>query len=402
MEKKYKIIIFALLISVLAIANSEILPTRTEITEIDIANVIGFDVYKEDYEMTILRTNSKNKTGNNIDQSSSLKEETISTKGVSYVNDLMTIQDVSNKHLTTSHTNYYLIGEKSINTDLKHIIDFLARSYQTRLNANVYVAKGCTAKEFLQKVSKEDFVLSEKLENIEKDIDSQTITKITNITDVVNILLKKEMDGVLPVLLFVNKETDDLSANENNINYKAPFAYDGLIVIKDAKVVGYLNKEETESYNYILKGVDDFHLYLKDKQVEICFGIKNMKTNIKFDISKEKEIQKIIFKTEFKSSFEEVKASIDVFSKQNTNRYEKMQEEIVKKRIEKIIAISKDLNVDFLELERQLKINNPYKYVKMKGDIWEKIKNADIEVIVDSNLKTTFDIIETNKGQIDK
>lgn len=402
MKSKYKIIIIAFLFVTLGIANSEILPTRTEITEIEIANVIGIDVYEEEHTITVLRTNSKNSTEDNKGSNFALKEETITTKGLSYVNNLIIMQDISNKHLNTSHANYYLIGEKSIDTDLKHMIDFLARNHQTRLNANIYIVKGCTAKEFLQKVTEEDFVLSEKLDNVEKNLDAKNITKIVNITDVVNILLKKDMCGVLPALTFINKKMDDVYANQDNLNYKVPFIYDGLIVIKDAKIVGYLNKEETESYNYVIKEIDDFHLYIQDNKIELFFGIKNMKTKIEFEVSKENKINKIVFKTEFKSSFEEVKASTNVFSAQNINRYEKMQEEIIKKRIENIVFKSKELDVDFLELERDFKIQNPYKYIKMEGDVWDKIKQAEIQVVVNANLKTTFDIIETNKDQIDK
>jgi hypothetical protein len=156
MNKNYKIILIGILIFILVIVNSEMLPTRTEITEIDIANVIGLDVYKENYVMTLLRTNSQIHTGNNAAQNNTLKEETVSIIRKSYSEGLQEVQTVSNKYLNTSHTNYYLIGEKSIDTDLEHIIDFLARNYQTRLNAQIYIIKDDTAQNFLKKSSMEN------------------------------------------------------------------------------------------------------------------------------------------------------------------------------------------------------------------------------------------------------
>ena len=58
-----------------------------------------------------------------------------------------------------------------------------------------------------------------------------------------------------------------------------------------------------------------------------------------------------------------------------------------------------NIDVDYLMLEDSLHRQHPYKYAKLKKNVWEDIKKADIEINVESSLKTTFNIIQTNKNQ---
>lgn len=395
MKKSYLIILTILFFLVLLLSNSNILPTKTEITELDIANVIGLDIYNEKYEMTVVRNNSQESTGTSSEFGAT-QGETISIVDDSYMADLLNSQTLSDKYINVSHARYYIVGEESVDSDFEHIIDYLSRNYQTRIDAKIIIVKGNTAKEFLQKVSSESYKLSDKLDNMEQDFESRSISKSLKIFEAVDILLRENMDGVIPVIELIDKEEIDVS--DNTSNYKEPFDFAGLVVLKDAKIAGYLDKEETKAYNYIINEVEDFFIFCKDEDAEIFFGMKDLKTNIDFKINDGK-IEKIIFNTKFKSSFEEIKSNIDVFTMKNTEKYEKMQEEIVQERIKNIIYKSFDIDVDYIMLEDTLHREHPYEYAKMEGNIWQAIKEAEIEINVDSSLKTTFNIIQTNKNQ---
>lgn len=395
MKKSYLVILIILFFVILTLSNSNILPTKTEITELDIANVIGLDIYNEKYEMTVVRNNSQEGVGNSSGSGES-QGETISIVDDSYIADLLASQTLSDKYINVSHARYYVVGEDSIDADFEHIIDYLSRNYQTRIDAKIIIVKGNTAKEFLQKVAKESYKLSDKLDNMEQDFESRSISKSLKIFEAVDILLRKNMDGVLPVIELVDKKEVDVS--ENTTNYNEPFDFGGLVVLKDAKVAGYLDKDETKAYNYVMNEVEDFFIYCEDEYAEIFFGMKDLKTSIEFEIE-ENKIDKVIFNTKFKSSFEEVKSNIDIFTEENTNRYEQMQEKIVEERIRKLVEKSFNIDVDYLMLEDSLHRQHPYKYAKLKENAWEDIKKADIEINVESSLKTTFNIIQTNKNQ---
>lgn len=401
MKNKVILIMAGFILITIILSSINVLPTRTEITEIDIANVIGLDIYNEDYEMTIVRNNPKDSVGAQSSGGTQPSgEETISIRRKSYIEDLLASQTISDKYLNISHANYYFIGSESVNSDLKHMVDYLARNYQTRINARVYIVKGDTAKKFLQKVSEEKFKLSDKLDNMEQNFESRGITKSTTVADTIGILLRNKMDGVIPVVKLVNKESEKIESTKDTTRYLSPFDFDGLAVIQGAKLVGYLGKEETKAFNYIMGDVTDFYISLKDKEAEIFFGMKNFTTDIAFDISNNK-IDKVRLKITYKSSFEEIKSSIDVFTEENTKRYKDMQEQLVKKKIEQIIQKSYKMDVDYLELEDKLHMKHPYKCKKIKN-VWEQIKKAKLEISVQSSLKTTFNVIQTNMEQEDK
>lgn len=395
MKKSYLIILIILLFVILTLSNSNILPTKTEITELDIANVIGLDIYNEKYEMTIVRNNSQEGLGNSSGPGES-QGETISIVDNSYIADLIASQTLSDKYINISHARYYIVGEESIDADFEHIIDYLSRNYQTRIDAKIIIVKGNTAKEFLKKVANESYKLSDKLDNMEQDFESRSISKSLKIFEAVDILLRKNMHGVLPVIELVDKKEIDVS--ENTSNYNEPFDFAGLVILKDAKVAGYLDKDETKAYNYVMNEVEDFFIYCEDEYAEIFFGMKDLNTSISFEVEEDR-INKVIFNTKFKSGFEEVKSNIDVFTEENTKRYEEMQEKIVEQRIRKLVQKSFAIDVDYLMLEDSLHRQHPYKYQKLKENAWKEIKNAKIEINVDSSLKTTFNIIQTNKNQ---
>lgn len=383
---------------IIVLSSVNVLPTRTEISDIDIANVIGLDVYNEDYEMTIVRNNFQNITSNSSPNNQGTGDETISIIRGSYIEDLLASQTISDKYLNISHTSYYFLGSKSIDTDLKHMVDFLARSYQARINAKIYIVKEDTAKKFLQEASKEQFKLGDKLDNMEQDFEARSITKSTTIVDALKILLKGKMEGLIPVVKLVNEKSEKIEPSAETTKYVSPFDFDGLAIIKDAKLVGYLDKEETKAYNYIMKDVTDFYIGVKDKDAEIFFGMKNFKVDINFEVGEKNTIDKLKLIATYKSSFEEINSTIDIFNEKNTKKYKDIQERAVKKKIEDVVNKSFKLDTDFINFEEELNREHPYKYRKIKN-VWEQIKKAELEVSVQSSLKTTFDIIQTNKDQ---
>ena len=74
-----------------------------------------------------------------------------------------------------------------------------------------------------------------------------------------------------------------------------------------------------------MKDVTDFYIRVKDKDAEIFFGMKNFKVDINFEVGEKNTINKLKLIATYKSSFEEINSTIDIFDEKNTKKYKDIQ-----------------------------------------------------------------------------
>ena len=77
---------------------------------------------------------------------------------------------------------------------------------------------------------------------------------------------------------------------------------------------------------------------------------------------------------------------------------DELNDKIVNK-INEIITLQKQKEIDFLNFEDKLGFIHPYKYEKNKDRFMEYFKNSKITVNSKGKIQTTYDIVESNKRQ---
>ena len=329
---KIKIILAITIIGLLiaTMFNSDFMPLRREISDMEIIIIAGLDKVGDEYMVTFIKRNQSSVTKGDGEDSSG-GSQVISMTADSYSVALRQLQTVTDKFTTASHIKYYIVGEETLRDDFDHVTDAIARGYQTRLNSKIYLAKGMTAKEFLEKASKLEFEIQEKLENMENNFWQKGSRVDTDILDFGHISFSDTGEGLIDTLEFYTtedvEEKDNMETSiggkEQQTKDEISFGYGGTAIISDCKIAGFLNREQTTIANYILSKDNVNVITVYDKENFVVFRIEDLNTNFEFDFNNEGMLNDIKINVEFKAKYEETNAKIPIFTVDMIDYFEK-------------------------------------------------------------------------------
>ena len=422
MIKKIRNIIIIFLILIFIILNKKFVPIKREITQIELIQTIGLDTAKNDTYRITTAQNTKTSSSKTSDSTSTSTSEQggmqkmASIESFTFSDALKTLNGFSVKYVTMSHVDYFLIGENAAKTDLKTIIDFAMRNHESRVNARIYITKGMDSSEFLKSETNKDYDIEDRLESMENNSTIKSVIVPKDLLDGLNILLSDEKCGVIPALKIiaadskkdVNGDSNDninptLSNKENstikssiNIGKEQEnfFDYDGYGVIVGGKLVGYLNKKESIIYNMInndfINGTMD--IFLNDNN-SMSFNIKKSNTNVSFNFDND-HLSQININTQLKTTIEEIDKESLMSDNNMLKKYEEKQKELIKSEIENLFSKITKYNSDFIGFNIKCKLQHPYKYEKIKDNWINELKNAKVNVNVDTQIRRSYDIVD--------
>jgi Ger(x)C family germination protein len=452
--KKTRIVVFLIIFFAIIIFNDKFMPVRKEITELELIKIVGMDKIDDgEYQMehTILRATAKKNSSSDKEESeeSSLKSKFFSVKGVCNTDIVRGIQTYTDKTLSGSHLKCTLLGEEFCKQDLRSFLDFNIRDYEVRLNTSIYITKGTSAKEFITKTVNSQYELDEKVQGMEKNGESKSISVKTTATDLLKVLTQENGCGLVPTLKIISaanktessedsnsdksknesedeskNESEDKSKNESEDESKKEsgnesenassdekqqvfqdskieksgnavpmFDFDGYAIIYNNTLKAYLTKEESITTN-ILKDISvgtNLNIENDDGKI-ISFGILRSGTKYKAKFENN-HLSEIIINTKFESNFDEILTNEDVFTEKKISELELKQEEQIKKQIEKVIERLKECECDFLNITDKIKVKYPFKFSKIEENFQDELLKAKFTINVDCNIKTTYDIL---------
>ena len=173
-----------------------------------------------------------------------------------------------------------IIGERAAKEDLLAIIDYLNRLREQRPGAFVMIAKG-NACELFEAEPEAAISVSRDLKDLaENATDVKGIARGVKLMDFTEDLLSTDRDPVASeVRLFHTKEKrgDELAGPPKAI------LVEGLAIFKDAKLVGWLNKEQTIGYNLLTNKISqgDIIIQVKKEGKWFVFLVEKSKPEIK-------------------------------------------------------------------------------------------------------------------------
>lgn len=407
MRTKIILIIVIAGLVIVALFNTKLMPLRREISDMEIILIAGLDKVGDEYMITFIKRNQSSNPSEGDGEQTSTGSQVISMTADSYSVALRQLQTTTDKFTTASHIKYYIVGEETLKTDFVHITDAIARGYQTRLNSKIYMAKGMTAKEFLEKASKLEFKVEEKLRNMENSFWEKSSSVDTDILDFGHISFSDTGEGLIDTLEFYatadeNKKDNmesSVGGKEEQTKDKISFGFGPAAIITDCKLSGFLTKEQTKIANYLLNedNVNVSTVYYKENFV--VFRIEQLKSKINFGFDENDVLNEIIIDVTFKANYEETNATVPIFTENMIEYFEKELNNKIVKEINEIIELEKEKNIDFLYIREKLELMHPYKYQKNKEKFIEYLKNSKITINSKGRIQTTYDIVESNKRQ---
>ncbi len=383
MLKKTKYIILILIIITLSGCYN-----YKELNDSAIVSAISIDINDnktDKYTIGVQIMNAKKKENTNVSEIAFYEAD-----GATIYDALGQIVLSSPKELYLGHMEVVVLGEELLKKkDPLEYLDFFMRDSRAEKDAVVIVAKEDNAKNILKVITPLETIPSQNLKaSLFNSANLSGTTNIITLDELVSNLMEEGKESVLPAVVLTGSAKEGES--QDNIKDSDPdvrIKFDNLAVLKNGKLIGYLNENESFGFNIVTADAKNTYVKIKcDNENFATLEITSLKTNEEISFKNKKP--NVTIKTSAKTNI------IEYNCKMNFINDDKLIGEIEKKaekRIERLINsfLEKSYNeyqtdtlhygsVFYKEKEKQMK-KYGYTNKTIKKDITFNV-NADVKV----------------------
>ena len=320
-----------------------------------------------------------------------MSSETLSAEGKTLFDAARNIISISGKRLYWSHTKVIIICEEIARESISKVLEWYNRDSETREDVHVLISKGGHAKDILKGQQTTEPILSFTLDEI---LDNETSLSKAPVTDVLNYDIESHTKGASPVLPTVSlAQTDDK---------KTPRIM-GAAIIKNDKLVGFLDGEETKDLLFIrdeIKGGILTGETEEDNQTTaVSLEIFGNKTKVT-PLADGNEIR-INLNIEPTVAIDEISGPGDFLNETGLKTLEQNAESMLKEQVEALIKKAQsEYDADIFRFGATLWEDNAQAF-KGIGDHWNEIyKNIKVNVTVKVIIKNTAEFAKpVGKGE---
>jgi spore germination protein KC len=265
-------------------------------------------------------------------------------------------------------------------------IDFITRDHEIRLSPKVYIVKDGSAKELLFKTSSDDRFITEKMDGFKSDADYLSDFIETDILKVVNML--EDSSVVIPAVKYKAYEDKKIIGKQP----EKDVCLCGYAVLKNAALIGYIDKEYARGYNILINEVESMPVNVMDEVGKpVSMDVLNSDVKVKAEFNGDK-LEEVIFITHVVSAIAEQHSLEDIFKLSSLAKLSSGMADVIKSDMEKVIAFSQEKKADCIQLGQRLEMAHPYKWQKIKDNWEEMFPELNIKVEVDVKLARSYDI----------
>lgn len=352
-----------------------------ELNTLAITTAMGIDKKGDDYEVSILIANAKNKQASS--DSANSQNIVYTAKGKTISEALKNIELKNPRKTYIGHLSSLIISEKVAKEGLINSLDLFLRNSESIKRFYVIIARNVKAKDILKIISPlEAFPAQTITNNIKSSSETQAVSIKVLYSDFIDTLIKKGIEPTLPTIT-IEGDIKDGSKN-SNLEKSEPDSYIKLGTVaafKKDKLIDYASLDESRAINILLNKTDTTVIKYKCENNYINIEI----TEIKSDINIDNEV-----KINIKANGEIVENSCDINlnDPKEIENIEKDFNKKIKSLVNKGINFAqKKASSDIFGIGNMLYKNNPKKFNNIKD--WNKyFSNLKIKVNVDTNVIT--------------
>lgn len=353
-----------------------------ELNEYSIVTGVAIDKSGDEYEASVLISNSPK---NSLDSNSNESQVVVySGRGKTIFNALKDIGLVSSKELYFGSFSILILSEDIAKEGLNNVIDFFVRYPNARKNFYVVLSKDCKAKDTLKIITP---LTSFPSQNITDDVRStsnlQGIISSINFNDLLSKILS---DGIEPTINYIEIIGDEKEgSSQENLEESEPKAYTklgNLGIIKNDKLVGFANHDESVGINIIKNKISEMYLDIDYKDGYVVIDSTSFSSNIKINLKNNKP--NININLDGEARIIEVKGYVDLKDSKVIEELQKKANKKIKKYVEDAIKLAVKNETDIFGFGKMFYQEYPDYFNKIKKN-WNK-NLGDINIKIKSNL----------------
>ncbi len=291
----------------------------------------------------------------------------------------------SPRQLYASQLEILVLSEEVVNNHLDEVLEYFSRDPETRTEINVLIARGSNSNEGIAiQTLLSDISSSSILESLEVQSKVLGIGYEVTLNDLLNMYLDPNLEVTLPSMtLYGDSDVGDEEDNLTTTKPKARVLIDTTSVIKDNKILGYLDMEEAKMAN-IINGkaqttilkypYKDGYIVFEPNRIRVKKSVDILNNVVKIDISGYSKVKEVQANTNIKSTKE---ANII------NNYFNRMLEEDITNTF---YNIRDKYNTDIFGFRRLYYLSN-HKYFKEYCSDWYGSIFPNIKVDITSKIR---------------
>jgi spore germination protein KC len=365
-----------------------------ELTDIAIVSALGIDRTEDGYKVSVQIINpgeiAAKKGGGGLGMS------VFDAEGRSVAEAVRKLTTVTPRKPYLSHLRVVILGEELAKAGIRKPLDFLSREHEMRTDYVITIAKGMKAEDQLKVLTPMEKISANKIfSSIETAEQNWAPTKIVLLDELISSMVSDGKEPVITGLEIIgNPETGSTIDNIQRAKAGTIIKSDFLGVLKDDKLIDWLDESESKGFNYITDNINQTVGFMEcDGGGTITIETIRSKTDRKGTIKNGKPKININVMTE--ANISDVECPVDL-SKSETikdieNEMNKKTEEIILSSVEK----AKKLNSDIFGFGEVIGRAEPKKWEDLKKNWDEEFRNTDVEVKADIKIRRTGTISES-------
>lgn len=378
---KIKIAIFMLILSISAMLFSGCWNYR-EIDKMSIVAGVSVDKGKN---QRYLLTAEIIKIGAGRD--SEMLSQNISSEGETLFDAIRNIISISGKKLYWGHAQVIIFSKDIAKEGIYEVIDWYKRDAETREDVKMLISQEATAREIFRGQGVTENIKSIILANILDNQASLSKAAKLDITKYDIQYYAKGASGILPTVKL--KETEGKLIPE----------IIGTAIIKDDKLVGFLDGDDTKYLLFIRDEIKGGLLIENSRDLQnkslISLEIFKNKTKIIPEING-KEI-KMHIKIATTVAIDEIESKENLIDEEGVKKVKKKSEKNLEKDVVMLIQkMQREYNADIFGFSMLIEQNIPNEWDKIKNNWDELFKKVKVNVKAEINIKNSG---VTNKPQ---
>lgn len=363
-----------------------------ELNSLAIATGFAVDMKNDEYEVTILISNSQKKGSGDSKDSASAAVYRGNGKTI-----FEAIKDASmglSKEIYISHIDILLLSEEVAENKTSEVIDFFFRYPQTRNEFLVAIAQGCNAGDLFDVTTPLETFPSQNIsKNLEITNKLQGFTYTVTFNEFVTDLIEEGKNPILPTISIIGSvEEGNKDENIEQIEPKTYLKLGMMSVFDDSKLIGISNKDQSKGINFINDKVNNTLVITNYNDGNVVVELNKSSTETSVEIIDNKP--KIKINIESTGSIAEVGADIKVDKVEVIEEIKKNSEEEIKRIVNEGINYSKELKTDLFGFGNLI--------YKKNHKLWKEIKeNWETEMLIDTEVEINVKLELKTKGSID-
>ena len=327
-----------------------------ELNDLAIVNTIGIDKKDNKYKICMEVLNTDEENG---------KNKIYYSTGKTINEAINKANNSSPKKIYGGHLDKIIVSKEILNDKKIDIVDSFFRLTEVKDEFDFFVTKDENACDTLKVLSKMPNNSSSKL--LKNSKENRSTSSYTNIDIFLSNYLKK---GIDPVIGVINIKDDEVFI-------------DNIAITKNARIIKYLDEEESLGYNFIRNEIDKISIPIKYKNDYSTIKINNSTTKNK--VIKKNNKYTVEINITIEAYLTEYNFDFDLNKNSSIKKIEKITEKEINKYLEK--AIKLDSKSNYLGFKRMIYERYPkekdYNYeikknikvnLKRKGEIKNYIK----------------------------